>query len=367
MKLLYIVPKIKNAGGVARVLSVKANYFVEYFNYEVHILAQNEAEDLPFYNFNSKVIFHNIILNGNVFQFLKAYKKQINQKIREIDPDIILVADNGLKAFVFPFLIKTKIPIVFEIHGSKFIEENPLKSDFISKFISKIKYRFKDFGVRKFTKIVALSEENLEEWDVKNGIVIPNPSWIKTEKLSTLKNKKVIAIARFSFEKGLIRLLLIWREIYKKHPDWILEIYTDQSVALNTIVSDFSLTKVVSVYSFVKNIEEKYLGASIYAMTSRSEGFPMVLIEAMALGLPCIAFDCPTGPRAIIKNNTNGFLIPERDDLLFVEKLSVLIENEELRITFGENAKQTSENYSAEKIMEQWKLFFENLAEVKND
>lgn len=367
MKLLYIVPKIKNAGGVARVLSVKANYFVEHFNYEVHILAQNEEEGLPFYDFNSRVIFHDIILKGNAFQFLKSYQKQVNQKIREIDPDIILVADNGLKAFVFPFLIKTKIPIVFEIHGSKFIEETPLKSDFISKFISKMKYRFKDFGVRKFTKIVALSEENLKEWDVENGIVIPNPSWIQTKIVSDLKNKKVIAIARFSFEKGLIRLLLIWQQIYKKHPDWVLEIYTDESEALNTIVSDFRLTEVVSVYPFVKNIEEKYLGASIYAMTSRSEGFPMVLLEAMASGLPCIAFDCPTGPRAIIQNNTNGFLIPDHDDLFFVEKLSALIENEELRITFGKNAKQTSENYSTEKIMEQWKLFFENLTEVKNN
>lgn len=361
MKLLYIVPKIKNAGGVARVLSLKANYFSEHFNYEVHILSQNEEEDLSFYDFNSKVIFHNIILNGNPFQFLKAYKKQINQKVKEINPDVILVADNGIKAFVFPFVIKTKIPIVFEIHGSKFIEETPLKSDFISKFISKIKYQFKDFGVRKFTKIVALSEENLEEWNVKNGIVIPNPSWIQTKIVSDLKNKKVIAIARFSYEKGLIRLLLIWGHIYKKHPDWVLEIYTDEVEALNTVVLGFTLTEVVSIFPFVKNIEEKYLGASIYAMTSRSEGFPMVLLEAMASGLPCIAFDCPTGPRAIIKNNTNGFLIPDNDDLLFIEKLSALIKNEDLRLEFGKNAKQTSENYSVEKIMEQWRSFLEEL------
>ena len=136
-------PKIKSAGGVARVLSIKANYFIEQFNYEVHILSQNEEENLTFYSFNPKIVFHNIALNGNAFQFLKAYKKQINQKIREIDPDVILIADNGLKAFVFPFLVKTKKPIVFESHGSKFIEEEKQKQDFFSKSIQKIKYKFK--------------------------------------------------------------------------------------------------------------------------------------------------------------------------------------------------------------------------------
>lgn len=354
MKLLYIVPKIKNAGGVARVLSIKANYFVEYFNYEVHILSQNEENDLPFYDFNSEIIFHDMTLKGNVFQFLKSYQKQINQVIQEIKPDVILVADNGLKAFVFPFIVKTKSSIVFEVHGSKFIEDKVQKTDFISKSIQKIKYRFKDFSVRKFTKIVALSEESRKEWKAKNAIVIPNPSWIKTEKKSDLRNKKVIAIARNSYEKGLDRLLLIWKKVSEKHPDWILDIYTDEIESLEKMPN-------INYLHFVKSIEEKYLESSIYVMTSRSEGFPMVLLEAMAIGLPCIAFDCPTGPGSIIKNNENGFLIPVNDFEMYIEKLSFLVENEETRFEFGRNAKLISENYSVEKIMEQWRSFLEEL------
>lgn len=354
MKLLYIVPKIKNAGGVARVLSIKANYFVEHFNYEVHILSQNEESELPFYDFNSEIVFHNITLNGDAFKFLKSYKNQLNQTIQKIKPDVILVADNGLKAFVFPFIIKTKTPIVFEIHGSKYIEEKFQKNDFFSKSIQKFKYRFKDFGTRKFTKTVVLSEESLKEWKVKGGVVIPNPSWIKTEKTSGLKNKKVIAIARNSYEKGLERLLLIWKKINEKHPDWILDIYTDEVASLAEIPS-------VNYFPFTKNIEEKYLESSIYAMTSRTEGFPMVLLEAMSSGLPCIAYDCPIGPRTIIMNAENGFLIPDNNIEMYVEKLSFLMENEEVRLQFGKDAKQTSEHYSVEKIMEKWKQFFEEL------
>ncbi len=360
MKLLYIVPKIKNAGGVTRVLSIKGNYFVENFGYEVHILSQNEKDDSFFYDFNSKIAFHNMTLNGKGFSFFKAFRNQLNQKISEINPDIILVADNGLKAFIFPFIAKTKVPIVFECHGSKFIEENE-KIDLLAKFISNIKYRFKDFGARKFTKMVALSEESLKEWNVKNGIVIPNPSWIPTKMASDLKHKKVIAIARNSYEKGLDRLLSIWEKVIEKHPDWVLDIYTDDAVSLEKIVINLGIKSNANIFSFVKNIEEKYLEYSIYAMTSRTEGFPMVLLEAMASGLPCIAYDCPIGPRTIITNAENGFLIPDNNIEMYVEKLSFLIENEEVRLKFGRDAKETSENYSVEKIMEKWKQFFEEL------
>ena len=358
MKLLYIVPKIKNGGGVARVLSLKANYFIEHFGYEVHILSQNEEKDSFFYNFNSKIVFHNMILKGNVLSFFKAFKKQINQKISDIKPDIILVADNGLKAFIIPLIVKTKTPIVFECHGSKFIEESKT-TNFLSKSVQKLKYRFKDFSANKFTKFVALSDESLREWNVSNGIVIPNPSWIQTEITSTLKHKKVIAIARNSYEKGLDRLLLIWKEIGQKYPDWTLDIYTDDIDLLEKQALDLEIESGINYLYFVKNIEEKYLKSSIYAMTSRTEGFPMVLLEAMSLGLPCIAYDCPIGPRTIITNAENGFLIPDDNIEMYIDKLSFLIENEEVRLKFGKDAKETSANFSLDKIMEKWKQVLE--------
>lgn len=360
MRLLYIVPKIKNAGGVARVIAVKANYFAEHFGYEVHILSQNEASEQPFYDFDAKISFHNMILKGNAFQFFSSFKKSINQKIQEIKPDLILVADNGLKAFLIPFIIQSKIPIVFEAHGSKFVEEAP-KVSFYSKFISRIKYRFKDFSARRFTKIVVLSQESLQEWNVKNGIVIPNPSWIKTDKSAAIKNKKVIAIARNSYEKGLDRLLFIWEKTIRKNPDWVLDIYTDDKDFLNERTNDLEISFSVNVHDFVKNIEEKYLESSIYAMTSRTEGFGMVLLEAMSFGVPCIAFDCPVGPRTIIKDNENGFLIPDNDFDLYAEKLSALMNNEEIRIQFGKTAKETSNHFSIEKMMNDWKMFFEQI------
>jgi glycosyltransferase involved in cell wall biosynthesis len=361
MRVLYIVPKIKSAGGVARVIAIKANYFVEHFGYEVHILSQNEEDIQPFYDFDYDVIFHNMILKGNIFKFFNSFQKQINQKIKEIKPDIILVADNGLKAFVFPFIVKTKTPIIFECHGSKFIEEQDQNTNFISKSIQKLKYQFKDFSAQKFTKIVTLSDESLKEWNIENGVVIPNPSWIKSKKTADLKQKKVIAIARNSYEKGLDRLLLIWKEIGEKYPDWTLDIYTDDVDSLEEEALKLEIESGINYLHFVKNIQKKYLKTSICVMTSRTEGFPMVLLEAMASGLPCMAYDCPTGPKAIITNAENGFLIPDNNIDMYIEKLSFLIENEEVRLKFGLDAKETSKQYSVKKIMEQWREFLESL------
>ena len=361
MKLLYIVPTIKNTDGVARVLSIKANYFIEHFSYEVHVLSQNETDKLPFYDFNSKVVFHSIELKGNVFKFLKSYQKQINQKIQEINPDVVLMADNGLKAFVFPFLIRTKIPIILECHSSKFIEEKQQKSDFLPKLISSIKYRFKDFGAQKFTQVVVLSNENLNEWNVKNAVVISNPSWVKTEETASLQNKKVVAIARNSYEKGLDRLLPIWSKINEKHSDWVLDIYTDEIDLLKKEASRLGLSSNVNFSSFQKNIESIYLEASIYIITSRFEAFSMTLVEAMSLCLPSIAYDGSVGPRSIINNETNGFLVPDGNIELFAEKISVLIENEALRKQLGSNAKESMQFYEIDAVMEKWKKLLENL------
>lgn len=364
MRLLYIVPKIKTAGGVARVLAIKANYFVEHFGYEIHILSQNEKNQFPFYKFNSKIIFHNMTLEGNILSFFNLYQKQVNQNIEKIKPHIILVADNGLKSFFIPFIVKTKTPIVFESHGSKFIEEQKNKPNFLYKSIQNLKYQFKDFSARKFTKIVALSNENLKEWNVNNSIIIPNPSWINTEITSDLKAKKILTVARNSYEKGLDRLLLIWMEIIQKYPDWTLDIYTDDIQSLKKTAIDLQIKSGINYFTFVKNIEEKYLESSIFLMTSRFEGFPMVILEAMSLGLPCIAYDCPSGPRSIISNAESGFLIPDSDAQAFVEKLSYLIENEEVRLELGANAKEVSKIYNIDAIMKQWKLFLENLLPI---
>lgn len=358
MRLLYIVPNINNEGGVARTLTIKTDALIEKWGYDVHILTQNNGHSDPFYEFNPKIAFVDVILKGGVFQFLKAYKKSLVQQIELVKPDIVIVCDNGLKAFAIPFLVKNKVPIIFECHGSKFVEESKNKYGLFSKGIRFLKYTFKNFGAKKFTKFIALSESSRAEWNIKNGMVIPNVSWLQPKKIAELKNKKIIAVARNSYEKGLDRLLLIWQIVSVKHPDWILEIYGKDTTSLKGTAEKLAIDQTIYFFEPVDAIADKYKEASVFVMTSRQEGFPMALIEAMASGLPCVAYDCPCGPRAIINADQDGFLIPDGNETVFIEKLNKLMEEEDLRKSIGSKAAQNVRQYDSDTIMNQWNDLF---------
>ena len=360
MKILYIVPEINNGGGVARILSVKANYFVENYGYEVHILTQNEGNIPLFFTFNEKIVLHDMILKGNVTSFFLQYVKALKNVVNTVCPDLILICDNGLKAYSIPFILKTKTPVIFECHGSKYIEENEQANSF---FVTKFKVAFKEFAANRFTKFVALSKESLKEWKVNNGVVIPNSLWFKTSDAAHLKSKKVIAVGRHSYEKGLDRMLQIWQKVIVNHPDWSLEIYgkSNKNQDLQKTAIVLNIDNNVTFFEPVKNINDKYLEASILAMTSRYEGFGMVLIEAMALGLPVVAYDCPCGPRSIITDNKNGFLIENGNMDSFFEKIELLIEDENFRVQMGNEAQKSSKAYQIDTIMLKWKSLFEEL------
>jgi len=362
MKLLYIVPKINNAGGVSRVLSVKTDYCIKKWNYEITILTQNDGNSPLFYEFNKKIALHDIKYSRQKIRFLFQYKRELQEKIEAINPDCIVVSDNGFKAYLIPFLIKTTIPVIFEAHGSRSNQEKQIKSIF-QKIVFKISDFIRNAGARRFDLFVALSKENLSEWDVKNGAVLPNPLWIETAKANSLDTKKVIAVARHSYEKGLDRLLEIWKEVIKVNPDWELDIYgePDAGTDLPGLARELNIEQSVNFHLPVSNIVEKYHRASIYAMTSRFEGFPMVLIEAMACGLPIIAYDCPVGPRSIVTNTVDGFLVEDGDKDSFAVKLLELMGNPDLRKKLGRNGAENRQQYKLDAIMDKWKLLFESV------
>ena len=142
-----------------------------------------------------------------------------------------------------------------------------------------------------------------------------------------------------------------------------MEIYGTKSenCHLEQLALNLKITDAVRFYNPIKNIEEKYAEASILLMTSRTEGFGMVLLEAMVSGLPCVAYDCPVGPRSIIKNEENGFLIEDDNVDYFVQKLSLLMEDENLRKKLGTKAREIATDYDLDTIMKQWKNVFESL------
>ena len=147
----------------------------------------------------------------------------------EINPDYIVVCDFGYKGFLAPFLIKRNCPMFFEAHGSLFNESQLLKNNFIIRTGQKLKYLLRSYCAKKFDAFIVLSNESLKEWNVKTSCILPNPNWIESPFYSKLNSKKVIVLARHSYEKGLDRLLRIWKVVSANNPDWILEIYGTKS------------------------------------------------------------------------------------------------------------------------------------------
>lgn len=359
MKLLYITNGITGSGGLERVLSVKASMLAEDFRYEVYIVSLNEKGKDTFFDFSSKIIRHHLEVSGNAYVYLKAYVRGMRRTVEQIQPDIISVCDDGLKGFFLPRLLNTEVPVIYERHVSKLIEGRAAQG-FIQNMVTRSKWILMEKMAVDFSKFIVLTEGNKKEWKSLHNIeVIPNPLPFSSESPSSRQSKTVICVGKISYQKGQDLLLEIWNKIWKKYPDWKLELYgkSDGSF-LDTVKLE---EKNIYHYPPVKNIHDKYLESSVYVLPSRFEGFGMVLIEAMSCGLPVVSFDCPHGPGDIITDEQDGFLIENGHIESFADKLSQLMQNADLRQKMGSAARETSKKYHPEKIASQWDMLFKSL------
>lgn len=361
MKILYITNGIKGAGGLERVLSVKASYLAEQLGHEVHILTLNHRAAPLFYSFSSKIQLHDIEVSGNPFTYVRQYRKGIIQTMHSIQPDVISVCDDGLKAFFLPMLLP-KIPLVYERHVSKQIAfgANP---SLLKKISVSLQLQLMNVLGRYFDQFVVLTQDNLNEWNLLNAVVIPNPLSFYPETQSALANKTVLAVGKHTHQKGFDRLLQSWAEIQQTQPEWVLEIYGkfDEQHSLQNRAKQLNIENNVRFFEPDPDIATRFLNASVFVFSSRFEGFGMVLIEAMACGVPCVSYDCPCGPGDIIRSGEDGFLVPNNDTVAFTQQLLQLIENNELRLKMGAQAKINVQRYLPEVVVKQWDELFKSL------
>ena len=374
MKIAYILPTLEPGGGAERVITEKANYFAEHYKYDVYIINLYQRQDSPnFYPLSEKV--HQINLAIPYYsQYKYKYPKRlwikikincymrsiITQTIQTIDPEILIGVSYSQADMVSS--IKCRAKKIIECHETKYIyTSNLFSSSIISKFYTNILYYH---SIEKNADIViTLTSEAKQQWrKAKRVEAIPNFSSMHVEQYSNCNVKRIIAVGRLCEEKGFERLLCIWETVQARHTDWHLDIFGEGKLKDKlTSLIDTKHIKNVVLHSSTKDIGKEYANSSICAVTSHMEGFSLVILEAMKYGVPCVAFDCPYGPRNIIEDKKNGYLVENGNKDLFTEKLCNLIENGDLRKSFSASAIKRAMHFDSNIVMNKWKSLFEEI------
>ena len=173
----------------------------------------------------------------------------------------------------------------------------------------------------------------------------------------------IMAAGGMTRRKGFDRLLRAWALLAPDHPDWSVEIFGhgEQLDALDKRVQRLGLRRSVRLPGHTPNLLEELTRASVFAMTSRREGFPMVLLEAMSVGLPVVAYDCPTGPRDIVSDGVDGYVVPDGRTRLMAEALERLMDDDDRRRRFGAAALEKAERYELGALAGRWEELFGEL------
>ena len=377
LKIVYVTPALYMAGGVERVLTLKANYFAEHFGYDITIIL-TEGKDKPlFYPLSDKIKVINLNIGfeelwtcsfaKKVFVYLKKqrqFKKTLTKKLMRLRPDITISLLRREINFIND--IKDGSRKIGELHINRANYRNFETND--SNIIKTIFAKFWSDNLlshlKKLDTLVVLTEKDRDAWtELNNVVAIPDPlSFIPTS-VSPLTEKRVVAIARYSHEKGIDLLLKAWAIAENKIDDWRLDVYGDgDRTAYEQLIDELSIDRVrCQLHGRTNNVEQEYVNSSLFVLSSRFEGFGMVITEAMVCGLPVVSFDCPWGPRSIITNHVDGLLVENGDVAALAEGLSFLMNDNSLRQSMHNAGLRNVQRFNINQIAEQWKSLFESL------
>lgn len=380
MKILYLYTALTTKGGTDRIISGKANWLVEH-GYEVLILTDSQMGREPAFPLLSKVRLIDLAIDfgkeyGHPFlirmfiylKLMNIYKRKAEKVIRQEKPDIIITTLGRDIDFILD--IKGNSKCIGEAHTTKQFLRNfhmlEKKNPLFKYLIRLLRWRMES-RVRKLDGLIVLAEEHKVDWANSCPVfVIPNFMSFYPERYSTCLNKQVIMVGRYNDAKGYDLLIPAWSLVHKQHPDWVLNIYGSGELHDQVVswVNENQVDNSIVLHDPTNNIMEKYCESSISVLSSRYEGFSLVILESMACGVPVVSFDCPHGPRNIITNGEDGMLIEYLNINALADGICRLIENKELRRKMGLNARKNVKRYSVETVMRQWDDLFNRIVQL---
>lgn len=379
-KILFCTPALYSAGGVERVVSYKASFFAEQLGYDVTIIVTEGRGHDSYFPLSDKVKIINFELGfeelwrasfiKKIFLYLtkqQQYKRLLKAELIRIRPDFTISMLRREINFLTDIPDGSKKIGELHVNRANYRNFEANDSNWVKRLFAKFWMKNLVDKLKRLDQLVVLTDKSMASWpELSNVTVIPDPITIEVkspEVKSEKCSKRVVTIGRYAYQKGYDLLLQAWAEVVRQYPDWTLDIYgMGDQTGYRQLMTDMG----VDVYRChlngpVEDVTKVYLNSSIFVLSSRFEGFGLVLVEAMACGLPVVSFDCPAGPDEIITDSVDGILVPSGDVHVLAEKLIALMADEELRKRLGQQARQSAKRYDMTTIASQWTTLFEKV------
>lgn len=367
MKILYLTDQTYLHGGIEKVLSQKANYLADVLGDEIIIATYNQKGRNPVYAFSEKIQMFDLNINYEIgksyyhptnLKKIPAHRNALRTILRKLKPHVVIICSFGPDFYFLPSLEK-HIPKIKEFHGSRYFYEEQKQS-----LKNKLLHQVHKITERKYDQIVVLNASEVKFYNNSKISVIPNPAVVSGGR-SDISSKKIMAAGRISPVKNFGDLIKVFSRINKEFPEWEVHFFGEDYIGtqqkLEEEITEYGLQDQIKFKGVSPDLKQEMQNYSIYAMTSETECFPMVLLESLSVGLPVISYDCPTGPEHILTNEEDSFLVPYKNLDIFTEKLKLLMTDPELRKEMGTKGINNVQRFSIDKVMQQWKELFKSL------
>lgn len=375
MKLIYCIADVYNPGGMERVLLNKLRWWVARGDCEMMVVTTDQSGRPPFYAFPPEVRMEDLGVNYKAdngrnpvakilsyFRKRRLHRERLTKLLMEERADIVVSLYPSESSFIPK--IKDGSKKVLELHFNKYFRLQYNRGGLLG-LADRFRTRQDERIVRRFDRFVVLTREDAGYWGaLPNLVVIPNAALNIPDVLHKPGNHRVIAVGRLDYQKGFDRLLEAWALIPSAlREKWRLDIFgqgeweqmlKEKCVALG-IAGSARINKPTNA------IFNEYAASDFLVMSSHYEGFPMVMIEAMAVGLPVVCFDFLCGPRDIIRPEENGLIVKEGDIPALASAMQRVMEDPALLDALSKGAKEISQTYAEAAVMAQWEACFNEL------
>lgn len=376
-RIVYCTPALYFAGGMERVLTLKANYFAEHFGYDITIILTDGEGKPLFYPLSDKVKIVNLNIGfeelwkcsfiKKIVTYLKKqylYKKMLKNELMRIRPDITVSMLRREINFINEIKDGSKKIGEIHINRANFRNFDAKDDNFIKRLFAKVWMNDLTNKLKRLDRFVVLTEKDKDAWvELDNVCVIPNPLSFVPQNISKLTEKRVIVVGRYCHEKGYDLLLKAWCIVQNSIADWRLEVFGEGDRSqYEEMISSLNMDRHRCIlHGRSSNIQDEFEKSSLAVCSSKFEGFGLVITEAMSCGLPVVSFDCPWGPRAIIRDGEDGLLVENGNVEKLADAIIWMIQHPEMRSKMATKAIENVQRFSIEKIAEKWRSLFDAL------